>query len=462
MSSSWKTLFSVSCLKGHHSYQPVHPKEFEVRLRLPSLNSVAIVRIYVSKDRIRTGPYTLEELNFQIERGKYGLNDHACFDEKNWVLVKQVPGVVIPAPDSLRESENTENPKKDGLPSRFPKRKFSPEKRRNPTVRTLHFTGSGSEFFRIWITNLLLTICTLGLYSAWAKVRTINYFYGNTSLDGSSFSFVANPIAILKGRIIAFAVFGAYTFFQTVEPVVSLFIMLAVFPLIPLLVVRSMRFRMQNTEYRGLKFNFTGSVGHAYSLFFGGVILTYISMGILFPWWDCQKKQYLLGNLRYGNKRFESFPRAGVFYKCAGICILMGIGMTFLMILISVAGGLLAGDFGFVAGILFLYLSMGILWAYWHVSTTNHVMESTCLPGVFFRSRMSTHDFVALWVVNIILLVLTFGLAVPWVMVRNARYRVNSTTVLAEDLDSFVQGQIESTSAMGEELGETIDLDIGL
>ena len=47
-------------------------------------------------------------------------------------------------------------------------------------------------------------------------------------------------------------------------------------------------------------------------------------------------------------------------------------------------------------------------------------------------------------------------------MVRNARYRVNSTTVLAEDLDSFVQGQIVSTSAMGEELGETIDLDIGL
>ena len=78
------------------------------------------------------------------------------------------------------------------------------------------------------------------------------------------------------------------------EPVVSLVIMLAVFPLIPLLVVRSMRFRMQNTEYRGLKFNFTGSVGYAYSIFFGGVILTYISLGILFPWWECQKKQYLV------------------------------------------------------------------------------------------------------------------------------------------------------------------------
>ncbi|HAE11033.1 MAG TPA: DUF898 domain-containing protein, partial [Opitutae bacterium] len=56
----------------------------------------------------------------------------------------------------------------------------------------------------------------------------------------------------------------------------------------------------------------------------------------------------------------------------------------------------------------------------------------------------------------------TIGLATPWVMVRNARYRISRTTVLADDLDSFVAGQVESTSALGEELGETIDLDIGI
>ena len=421
------------------------------------------MKIYVAKDRMRTGPYTLEELNFQIERGAYGPKDHACFDEKNWVLIPQVPGVVIHDAGSLEGREkNTENTVKENLPSRFPKRKFLSEKRSIPRVLKLHFTGNGSEFFRIWITNLFLTICTLGFYSAWAKVRTINYFYGNTRLDGSSFSFVANPIAILKGRIIAFGLFGAYTFFQAVEPLVSLFIMLAVFPLIPLLVVRSMRFRMQNTEYRGLKFNFVGGVGHAYSIFFGGVILTYISLGILFPWWDCQKKQYLLGNLKFGRTRFESFPRTAVFYKCAGICILMGFGLSFLTVILSLAAMPLLGDFGPLAIIFIFYLFLGVTWAYWHVCTTNHVMESTGLPGVSFRSRMTTHDFLLLWLVNIILLVFTLGLATPWVMVRNARYRINSTTVLAEDLDSFVEGQVERTSALGEELGETIDLDIGL
>ena len=38
------------------------------------------------------------------------------------------------------------------------------------------FTGEGYEFFRIWIVNICLTIITLGIYSALAKVRTNRYF----------------------------------------------------------------------------------------------------------------------------------------------------------------------------------------------------------------------------------------------------------------------------------------------
>src|SRR5690349_23853928 len=72
------------------------------------------------------------------------------------------------------------------------------------------FRGSGSEYFRIWIVNLLLSIVTLGIYSAWAKVRRLRYFYGSTSLDGASFEYHGRPIAILKGRII---VVGVYVLF---------------------------------------------------------------------------------------------------------------------------------------------------------------------------------------------------------------------------------------------------------
>src|SRR2546421_6112345 len=72
------------------------------------------------------------------------------------------------------------------------------------------FTGTAAEYFRIWIVNLFFTLATLGIYSAWAKVRKRRYFYGSTRLDGDSFDYFASPKAILNGRIIAVAIFAIY------------------------------------------------------------------------------------------------------------------------------------------------------------------------------------------------------------------------------------------------------------
>ncbi len=64
-----------------------------------------------------------------------------------------------------------------------------------PCTLRLRFTGSGAEYFRIWIVNLALTLCTLGLYYLWAKVRKLKYLYNHTLLDGMGFDFHASPRA---------------------------------------------------------------------------------------------------------------------------------------------------------------------------------------------------------------------------------------------------------------------------
>ena len=74
------------------------------------------------------------------------------------------------------------------------------------------FSATGSEYFRIWIVNLLLSIVTLGIYSAWAKVRRNRYFYSSTHLAGGSFEYHGNAVAILKGRIAAVVLVGLLTF----------------------------------------------------------------------------------------------------------------------------------------------------------------------------------------------------------------------------------------------------------
>src|SRR5258705_4823558 len=74
----------------------------------------------------------------------------------------------------------------------------------------LRFTGTGASYFGIWIVNLLLTIVTIGIYSAWAKVRRLQYFYRHTELAGSSFDFHRSPIKILIGRLVALVILIAY------------------------------------------------------------------------------------------------------------------------------------------------------------------------------------------------------------------------------------------------------------
>ena len=40
-------------------------------------------------------------------------------------------------------------------------------------MKPLYFEGTGFEYFRIWIVNVLLVIITLGIYYPWARVGNL-------------------------------------------------------------------------------------------------------------------------------------------------------------------------------------------------------------------------------------------------------------------------------------------------
>jgi hypothetical protein len=83
------------------------------------------------------------------------------------------------------------------------------------------FTGSGSEYFKIWLVNVILSFITIGIYSAWAKVRRKQYFYGNTKILESGFQYLADPVKILKGRLVVVGFFIFYSVFSRLLPIVS-------------------------------------------------------------------------------------------------------------------------------------------------------------------------------------------------------------------------------------------------
>src|SRR5271169_6146495 len=118
----------------------------------------------------------------------------------------------------------------------------------------VRFTGNGAEYFGIWIVNLLLTIVTLGIYSAWAKVRKLQYFYRNTRLDGSVFDYHGKALAILKGRLLAVLLVVLYKLALTLLGTFALVVLLGLIGVMPWLLTQSYRFRLHNSSYRGLRF----------------------------------------------------------------------------------------------------------------------------------------------------------------------------------------------------------------
>ena len=179
-----------------------------------------------------------------------------------------------------------------------------------PSTHTekFRFYGSGGEYFGIWFVNILLTLLTLGIYSAWAKVRTMQYFYGNTELAGGRFRFTASPLRILRGRIIAVALLALYVTSDLLSGpdadnplarIVFFGLIIAYFLFAPVLAIFVMSFRMRYSQWRGVAFQFNRDyVGgyRVYSLPMAFVAL--LSLSFLIPA-NSEKIEDFLGLERY-------------------------------------------------------------------------------------------------------------------------------------------------------------------
>ncbi len=266
-----------------------------------------------------------------------------------------------------------------------------------PQPLRVSFRGSGSEYFRIWIVNLLLTIVTLGLYSAWAKVRTLQYFYRNTRLGGASFDYHGSPTAILKGRAIIFVLALAFNLSGRVSPVLTLLLLAAIGLVFPWLLVRSLRFRMANSSYRGLRFAFTGKDAEAYKVFLLWPVLTAFTFYLLAPFAHQRFKQYQHKNTRFGTASFDFSATAGNFY---GVYLrTVGFAVLGVMLLGVVAGvmGLSSAAFGGKAGaavlsfvpFLLMVAVMLFLGPYFQSRLQNVVWNHTMLGAHRFKSEVS-------------------------------------------------------------------------
>jgi len=340
---------------------------------------------------------------------------------------------------------------------------FAPAPSQTPLPLPLSFSGTGAEYFRIWIVNLLLTVATLGIYSAWAKTRRLQYFYRNTHLAGASFDFRGDPKAILRGRLLALAVLGLYHYAFGFSRTTGIAIVALLLLGLPFMMRSALRFRLSNTWYRGLRFGFSGGIGKAYLVYLlpmalivvpsalaalaldpkalGGFFVLYL----LWPLMHGAMRAYQQRHLVYGNQqsRFTlSFARLAVPYL-QGFLVSLAIILIFVVVIgilgavLGVGGGKKNVNMGFMVvfgiGIVLFYLSLLLIGPFVAVRLNNRAWSATSFPGVLIDCRMTVWGYFKLQFVNVLLTLLTLGLFRPFAAVRTWRYRVEHLRIDAPD-----------------------------
>ena len=104
-----------------------------------------------------------------------------------------------------------------------------------------------------------------------------------------------------------------------------------------------------------------------------------------------------------------------------------------------------------------------VAFAYFNARMFNIVFGNTILGSHSFQASMTTRGYLGLLLGNLVLMVVTVGLAYPLAKVRTARYKAaHLDAVISGSLDNFAAAETERVSALGEELGQALDMDISL
>lgn len=393
---------------------------------------------------------------------------------------------------------------------------------KNSAPLTFKFHGTGLEFFKIWSVNVFLSIVTLGVFSAWAKVRTERYFYGNTELDGRSFSYLADPVKILKGRLIAFGLLAIYSLSWNFFPQAGMVLLVLGVLLLPAILVAATRFRLRYSAYRNIRFGLSCRFGEAYRAFalpialilaltlIGYALLHLIDLEALraaiaagqegdadvpptsvvtpedlipttfylallpfIPYVDAIRVRLLVNHTSFGDLPASLSARIRSFYRVYVISVLL---MVAIGILASVVIGISAAIFAaleleasaalmipltIISALLF-YSALFFVSGYFRAERTNLIYGNTRFGNHRVLSRLKAMPVGWLFLSNTIAIIFSLGLLIPWSRIRMARYVLSMTALEATDLDQITACHQSGQNAIGEGMIDAFDLDLGL
>lgn len=171
-----------------------------------------------------------------------------------------------------------------------------------PVTRVI-YRGTRWELFKLHLLNLLLNICTLGIYSFWGKTRIRRYITAHITVGKERLDYTGTGQELAVGFMKAMLVYMPVSFALQV-PQIYPFALVAFFSLFSLAVFMALRYRLSRTRWRGIRFSIGGLVKEYLVLSLKRVLWNFISVGFLIPKSDIMKWSYIANHMKYGEQSF--------------------------------------------------------------------------------------------------------------------------------------------------------------
>ena len=368
----------------------------------------------------------------------------------------------------------------------------------------IRFTGSGSEYFRIWIVNLLLTLITFTLYWPFARARRLAYFQNNTLVGKDPLGFHGDPWKMFRGYLLMLTFGVSYWAVSNFAPAFAWLPLLLLAVLWPALWRASLQFRLRNTSWRGVRMSFEGDLKGAYlcmlpffipvvligmvfgvlasaaqgsqagkagAVFAAATSLIVLTMAALSPWLLARIKRYQHGGYAFAQERTRLHAGVGAFYgfslRAGGVSLLCSLLLAGVA---GVAAVLLRGSAGFevvglsVVGAL-VYLAFPlVLVPYTTARLQNLVWSNTRSRRIRFDSELRFAPLMRLTAKNWLFIALTLGLYWPFAKVHTARMRLEAMGVSVQgDVNAWLaKAQGGDKGLLGDAAGDFFGIDMGL
>lgn len=358
----------------------------------------------------------------------------------------------------------------------------------------LLFTGTGGEYFRLWIVNTLLTLATFGIYSAWAKRRKARWFARHTLLAGEPFDFHGDPVRILIGRVLALGLLVCYGHAFEWSRGAGIATLIVIYALGPLLFAGAQRFRLANTSWRGVRFGFHASAATTYASCLPLLLAwTFVTVGaslglnplligvgglvlsLLFPLAHGWLKRFQHRHARYGALQFDFHLPVNAFYglylRLVGVGLLAAFAAGVIEFAVASTLGVSSRDGGSPLSVFVPLAAAGVIWVIgWPVYIARLqqlIWNNTRLAdGIDFAYQLPAFELFKTLAAHGLLTVLTLGLYWPFLAVRIAKARVEGMTVLSEEpLETLVVAAPKrrglNRGVVGDGAADAFGLDIG-